>query len=84
MRLFTHVRNRLGRALRHGGSDAQRTERRHTATRLQDGACRTCPGCAGDLVFRESYRILRTGRNTMEPAWICHTHPCGHREFVRK
>ena len=85
MRLLTHVRDRISRAVRLGTSGSHRhTERRHAATRPKDGASRTCPACTGVLLFRESYRIMRTERNTMEPAWICHTHPCGYREFLRK
>lgn len=84
MRLLTNVRDRIGRAVRFGvAPHARRTERRHAATRPNDGASRTCPACTGNLVFRESYRIMRIERSTMEPAWICYTHPCGYREFVR-
>ena len=81
MRLLSHVRDRLGRAVRfHPPSP----ERRHAVSRPQDGAARSCPSCAGVLIFRESYRVLRVERDAMEPAWTCQTHPCGYREFVRK
>jgi len=84
MRLLARVRERLGHPVHAGSPGSDRwIERRHPATRPQDGATGTCPSCSGVLVFREDYRILRTGRNTMEPAWVCHTHPCGYREFLR-
>ena len=85
MRLLTHVRDRIGHALRHAvARPVRHTERRDAAMRLKDGATRACPVCTGVLLFRESYRVMRTDRNTTEPAWVCHTHPCGYREFVRK
>jgi hypothetical protein len=85
MRLLTDVCQRIGRAVRFGFPPAARQiERRDPTARLKDGASRACPSCSGSLVFREGYLIMRIERNTMEPAWICYTHPCGHREFVRK
>lgn len=84
MGLLTRVRERFSHALHADSARSDRwIERRHPATRPQDGATGTCPWCNGVLMFREDYRILRTVRNTMEPAWICHTHPCGYREFLR-
>jgi hypothetical protein len=84
MWLLTRVRDRLGRAVHRGTSPSgPRVERRQAETRPKDGDTRACPACAGVLLFRESYRIMRVGRATMEPAWVCHTHPCGHREFLR-
>jgi hypothetical protein len=85
MGLLTRVRERFGR----GGSSGTahlhgRTERRDAETRPTDGASRTCPSCDGVMVFREAYRIMRVERNTMEPGWVCHTHPCGYREFLRR
>ena len=85
MRLLTDVRDRIGRAVWFGIAPRPRqTERRDATTRPKDGASRTCPGCSGNLVFRESYRIMRVERSTVEPAWICYAHPCGYREFIRK
>lgn len=84
MHLLTHVRARFGRALGSATTTSpQRTERRYP-TRLMDGELRPCPDCSGMLQFRESYRIWRIERNTLEPAWVCQTHPCGYREFVRR
>jgi hypothetical protein len=84
MHLLTGVRERLGRIVRfspHHGPPLP--ERRQMATRPVDGDRRECPSCRGTLLFREKYLIMRTERNTMEPAWICYTHPCGYREFLR-
>lgn len=85
MNLLTRVRDRLSHGVHSGTSEPDRKiERRHAVTRPKDGDTRICPSCSELLLFRESYRIMRTGRNTVEPAWVCHTHPCGYREFVRR
>jgi hypothetical protein len=84
MRLLTRVVDRVGHALHGAPPPSRRIERRDPATRPKDGDTRSCPSCRGVLLFRESYRILRIERNTMEPAWVCHTHPCGFRQFLRR
>ena len=84
MSLLARVRDRIGHALHPAAARAPgRVERRHGESRPKDGDTRTCPACAGVLLLREGYRIMRIERNTMEPAWVCHTHPCGYRVFLR-
>jgi len=84
MRLLKFVGDHISRAVRNSSQRIGLDERRHTPTRPTDGATRACPSCTGVLIFRESYRIFRIERNTLEPAWVCHTHPCGYREFLRQ
>ena len=81
MRLLTQIRARLAHP--HGPASSWHGVEHRRPDRVRDGATRPCPGCSGVLEFRESYRIWRMERNTLEPAWVCQTHPCGYREFVR-
>ena len=83
MQLLTQVRDRLSHAVGFGTRTAEPKTERRQPTRLKEGDTRPCPSCAAVLEFHESYRVWRTDRNTMEPAWACHRHPCTFREFVR-
>jgi hypothetical protein len=63
--------------------ELQRPERRHSS-RLTNGMMRPCPDCGGLVEFRESFLVFRPERKQAEPAWVCQSHACGYREFVRK